>query len=202
MKNTVLLLLWLVALPVSLPAQQVAKPDRLFRITKGHLIGFIDRSGHIVVNPRYEDARGEFSEGLVAVSVNKKWGYIDTTGRMVIPPQFNIAQEFSEGLAPVKIGTGCELCGKWGFINKDGKVVIEPRFEAVHDFSEGLAVFRQGAKSGFIDRTGRIVIEPKFDYVSSFSGGLAEVQLNCDAVPVCDVGYIDKSGKYVWKPTQ
>jgi WG containing repeat len=62
---------------------------------------------------------------------------------MTIPPQFNIAYEFSEGLAPVKIGTGCELCGKWGFIDKTGKVVIEPRFEAVNDFSEGLAVFTQ-----------------------------------------------------------
>jgi hypothetical protein len=192
----------MVAMAFSLTAQQVTKPKKLFRITKGHLFGFIDHSGRIVVNPLYEDARSEFSEGLVAVAVNKKWGYIDTTGKMTIPPQFNIAYEFSEGLAPVKIGTGCELCGKWGFIDKTGKVVIEPRFEAVNDFSEGLAVFRQGTKSGFIDRTGRIVIEPRFDYATSFEAGLAEVQLNCNAVAVCDVGYIDKSGKYVWKPTQ
>jgi hypothetical protein len=83
-----------------------------------------------------------------------------------------------------------------------GRIIIEPQFEAVNDFSEGLAVFRQGTKSGFIDRTGKVVIEPKFDYATNFKGGLAEVHINCDAVPVCDMGYIDKSGRYVWKPTQ
>ncbi|WP_081103996.1 WG repeat-containing protein [Leptospira weilii] len=40
-----------------------------------------------------------FSEGLAAVQIGKKWGFIDKTGNVVIPPQLEIASHFSEGLA-------------------------------------------------------------------------------------------------------
>lgn len=203
MKKTVPVLICFTLTALLVNAQErVSKPDRLFRIVENGLFGYIDKTGRVVVKPQYENARSEFSEGLVAVEVNKKWGYINTMGKMIIQPQFNIAYEFVEGLAQVKIGTGCELCGKWGFIDTTGKVVIAPQFEDVEEFSEGLAGFRVGTKSGFIDKTGKVVIDPKFDYVGNFLGGIAEVQINCNAVPVCDIGYIDRKGKYVWKPAQ
>jgi hypothetical protein len=39
---------------------------------------------------------------------------------MAIPPQYDSANGFSEGLAPVWIGD------KWGWIDKTGKYVWEP----------------------------------------------------------------------------
>lgn len=42
-----------------------------------------------------------FSEGLAAVFIGCRWGYIDRTGSFVIKPQFRFASEFSEGLAAV-----------------------------------------------------------------------------------------------------
>ena len=42
-----------------------------------------------------------FSEGLVMVRVGGKDGYMDTTGKMIIEPQFESAGSFSEGLASV-----------------------------------------------------------------------------------------------------
>ncbi|MGE5417849.1 MAG: WG repeat-containing protein [Acidobacteriota bacterium] len=43
---------------------------------------------------------GKFSEGL-APAGNKIFGFIDTTGSYAIPPQYDAALEFSEGLAAV-----------------------------------------------------------------------------------------------------
>jgi WG containing repeat len=40
------------------------------------------------------------------------------------------------------------------------------------------------------------VIEPQFSWVGYFSGGLAHVKLDDE------MGYIDKTGKYVWRPTK
>ncbi|MDJ0515966.1 MAG: WG repeat-containing protein [Trichodesmium sp. MO_231.B1] len=42
-----------------------------------------------------------FSEGLAAVKKDGKWGYIDKTGKIVIPYQFDDAYGFQQGLAKV-----------------------------------------------------------------------------------------------------
>jgi hypothetical protein len=62
----------------------------------------------IAIEPKYDTA-ASFSEGLALVSLGsgqeRRWKYIDTTGKMVIEGQANwyLAGPFSEGLAPVGI---------------------------------------------------------------------------------------------------
>ena len=68
------------------------------------------------------------------IQQNGKWGYIDSTGKIVIKPQFVSAEEFSEGLAAIE-----NEHGKHGFIDESGAIVIEPKFDNWTDFSEGLA---------------------------------------------------------------
>ena len=43
-----------------------------------------------------------------------KYGYIDKTGQMIITPQFDYADAFSEGLT--RVGIGDANAGKWGYI--------------------------------------------------------------------------------------
>jgi hypothetical protein len=58
---------------------------------------------------------------LWPVKKDNKWGYIDKTGRLIIPFQFDTADYFSEGLAAVGIGE------KTGYIDKTGKFVVPPQ---------------------------------------------------------------------------
>ena len=53
-----------------------------------------------VISPRYEDAAA-FSEGLAAVKKDGKWGYINAENEVVVPFQYDLAGEFSEGYAVV-----------------------------------------------------------------------------------------------------
>ena len=62
-----------------------------------------------------------------------KWGFIDVKGKLIIPPNFEHADLFSEGLAAAKIN------GKYGYVDASGKFVIEPQFNAAFPFHEGLA---------------------------------------------------------------
>jgi WG containing repeat len=96
----------------------------------------------------------------------RRWGFISATG-IVIPPQFNDACWFSEGLAEVKVGD------KWGFINSVGEMVIPTQFDCTEKFSEGLASVRVGHQWGAIDPTGNLVIPLQFDLLCMFSEGLA-----------------------------
>jgi hypothetical protein len=81
-----------------------------------------------------------FSEGLASVRIvtpdTHRVGYIDPSGRVVIQPQFDYADDFSEGLAAVTIGT------KSGYIDKTGRLVIQPLFTSASAFSDGLAQVR------------------------------------------------------------
>ena len=74
----------------------------------------------------------------------------------MINQKFDLAGDFSEGLAAVRIGDS--TTGKWGFIDKQGKIIITPQFDAVGKFSQGLAPVRVGnatnGKWGFISRQG------------------------------------------------
>ncbi|HYF32514.1 MAG TPA: WG repeat-containing protein [Chitinophagaceae bacterium] len=65
----------------------------------------------------------EWHEGLVRFNTENGYGYMDTSGKIVIPAQYVSAKEFSEGLAAVsKKNEFGEI--KWGFIDKTGKVKI------------------------------------------------------------------------------
>ena len=62
---------------------------------------FIDKGGQFRIRLKPTQAAHSFSEGLAAVSLDKKWGFIDTKGQFVIPPQFGWVGDFSDGLAIV-----------------------------------------------------------------------------------------------------
>lgn len=64
--------------------------------------GFVDRSGQMVIEPQFEDAKS-FLCGFAAVKENDKWGYIDKTGKIIINCTFEDANSFSKyGVASVK----------------------------------------------------------------------------------------------------
>ena len=60
-------------------------------------------------------------------------GYIDLTGKVVIPLCFDDVGEFSEGLARF------ERDGRWGYLDLVGNIAIQPQFPWAEDFHEGLA---------------------------------------------------------------
>jgi hypothetical protein len=106
-------------------------------------------------------------------------------GNLVIPPQFDFALSFAEGLAPVLVGD------KVGYVDRTGRMVIEPQFDSAFDFSEGLAPVQVDGKVGYIGHNAEMVIAPQFERAREFSGGLAAVTKEGKEV------YIDASGAVV-----
>ena len=132
------------------------------------------------------DIVDDFREGLALVRLNDKYGFVDKTGKEVIPLKYEYAYSFREGLALVKLND------KYGFVDKTGKEVIPLKYEDANSFIEGLARVQLKGKYGFVDKTGKEIFPPKYDWVSNFfHEGLAEVQLNGKC------GFVDKTGKEV-----
>lgn len=80
------------------------------------------------------------------------------TVKEFIPPQYDMALSFFEGLAVVSVG------GKDGVIDKTGKEIVPPKYDWIESFSEGFASvnvggdnsggWADGGKWGIIDRIG------------------------------------------------
>lgn len=161
---------------------------------------FIDRSGKIISEDRYDSA-GQFSEGLAPVRVGKKWGYIDKTGKMVVAPQFDVVSSFADGVA---LASTSKL---FGYIDHTGKFVIAPQFTYAEDFSEGVAIVGS-LDSGvwYIDHKGKQAIADKFAIASRFFKGLAHVKLKSASaddgtIYMGDFAYIDRTGRRVFTYT-
>lgn len=119
---------------------------------------------------------------------NGKYGYVNKEGETIIDYQFDMADDFHEGLACVKMGNS------YGFIDKKGNYAINPQFAYARQFNDGLAAVKQGSDWGFIDKQGAVVINYEYDDVSDFIGKYAFV-LNWGKV-----GIIDAKGKMTVQP--
>jgi hypothetical protein len=132
-----------------------------------------------------------FQDNLALVQVNEKWGYMNTSGKLVIPAIYDDGNDFNKGFAIVKKGTEFLILNEAGTETKIGVPALD-----VKDFSEDLAPIRTlDKKFGFINSKGEITIESQFESVGYFKNGLAWAKTFDKKV-----GYIDKSGTWVIKP--
>lgn len=133
-----------------------------------------------------EDGKAAPARSLFLIKQGSKYGYMDRAGKVVIAPRYDMALDFSEGLAAVCVGSPLRKGppqdhspalpeGRWGYIDEKGTVVIQPRFVHAEPFASGVARVSEKAlagkeEAGFIDRRGKAL---SFTALRSFSEGLA-----------------------------
>lgn len=151
----------------------------------------------MVIEPHFSFAR-DFSEGLAAVMLGDRLGYIDKSGRFVIPPLLEVdplslyregAYQFSEGLSRMAIDH------QWGYIDPAGKILIPPQFDGAENFSNGLARVEVEHRYGYINKRGKFAIAPSFESAAhAFREELAAVEIDHK------YGYVNRHGAVVIRP--
>jgi hypothetical protein len=166
------------------PSPLEPDPEWLFGVGTLRECGFIDVRGREVVARQFRvhrcfDAGFSRREGFPA-EVDRRFGFIDGTGRLAVPARFDAASEFRGGRAAVTAG------GRAGFLDAQGRAVIPLNNDAVSTFSEGLAAVRPGGggRWGYVDTTGRMVIPARFRSADDFDGGLALVATDAGLVSI------------------
>ena len=85
---------------------------------------------------------GGYSNGMVAIEKDGKWGYLTSNGKLAIAPKYDYASPFSEGAAIVRIGDRFLIIDKSG---KETPINIAD-FKDVNHFENGLAPLKRKAK--------------------------------------------------------
>ena len=210
-RRLALVFVWCLALLASVAAAQSTAAPKFKPVFKRGLWAYADARGRLVIEPRF-DAAGEFDNGLARVGMvdeerpevngapNLKWGYIDETGKVVVPLLYASLRSFAEGLAaaatrlegvnPSHLRTRGDDSLRWGYVNRKGEVQIPIQYLSAGDFSEGLAPVNvnqptaggreasmcDGPRNfGYINPAGVLVIEPQYTMATKFIDGRARV---------------------------
>ncbi|MGC4128174.1 MAG: WG repeat-containing protein [Bergeyella sp.] len=106
----------------------------------------------------YDEAR-IFTEGRAAIRKNKKWGFIDESGKPVIPLIYDEVLYFEKsGLAPVSKN------GKHGFIDKNGKEIIPIIYDdAKYEQLDEIVAVKKNKKWAFFDNKSKQISEFIYD---------------------------------------
>ncbi len=112
-----------------------------------------------------EDRKLWDNEGLVAFAIDKKWGMIDTLGKIIVTPAYDDINPCSDGRIIVYNND------HYGVIDTEGNVIVEPKFEWAYSFSKGIAAVNVGGKYGFINRDGSWLVQPMFKRVDPAGEG-------------------------------
>ncbi|MFZ2783848.1 MAG: WG repeat-containing protein [Sediminibacterium sp.] len=93
--------------------------------------------------------------------VGGKQGFINCkTGEEIVPVQYAVVADFSEGLAPVNLGAvytadNGYIGGKWGYVDANGKTIIPLAYDEAGYFHNGKATVKQNGRTFSIDKTGK-----------------------------------------------
>lgn len=158
--------------------------------------GFCDANGAWVIKPKakYELVRS-FSEGFAQVKANGLWGYINQSGKQVVPCRYKDCGPFHGGLA-----YACQN-KSYGYIDTNGTMAIPASYAKARSFYHGLALVAMQRPDGqlvygYIDSRGENVIPCRYSRAYDFSNGLACVFANGEGY------FIDTAGQVWFGPFQ
>lgn len=220
-----LALVWgVVSVGSAMQGAGAADPERLeplFPILERGQWGFIDRTGRVVIPPRFNSLVNvdlEWRVGqtllpnqrprpadlfmaprvvpettlLVGARESGRWGVVDRSGQWALMPRFDQIGPYREGFAPIRAVT------RWGYADRVGRIIVPPLYEDVGGFRGGSSVVIEAGRCGVIDTAGRVVVRPRFERVvpadSVFHDGRAVVVLDEKK------GYVARGGNIVIPP--
>lgn len=132
----------------------------------GSRIKLLDEDGNVrfELKPyKGEEIRGcanSFFDGRLRVlTPSGKYGYIDKNGKYIIDPQYNMARDFSEGVAVVGHSADSykKFGGRFSVIDTQGKILFTVKPDLLlqtYRYSEGKLVVKKMDQMGFIDKKG------------------------------------------------
>ena len=161
---------------------------------------YIDKTGKVLTAKELKS-----HHEIVTFLQGDKMGLKHLDDNVVVPGEYDIIQNYSEGMAAVCKGN------RWGYVDSYGNNIIHCLYHSrlfydngvmddwgeygapdeANDFHEGLVMIMKNGKAGFLDKQGKVAIPFLYERAKDFSEGFAAVK------KAGKWGFINKEGKNV-----
>lgn len=167
-------------------------------VVQDHKCGIYDLAQRRVTAPIKFETIGVFSEGLFAFRKDRKWGFIDSTGTVLIPPDYDSVYRFKGARGwGLKASQHC-------LFDRNGRAIAYPDFDSILHQGEGYTIVCRevvnqhehgNKKCAVIDTHGNFIVPFKYESIREYANGRAVVRLNGKD------GIIDRAGREVLTPS-
>ncbi len=168
---------------------------------------FIDNTGKIILTDKDKPYKvdGPFYSGRALVKTPEGLGYIDKTGKMIIPAVY-VSQSLIALTSPMWFTNGTAVVSlkdkTYALIDVNGKTLTKKNYYFISDNSpifnfgepqpeENIFVYKNNAeeKHGYLDITGKELTPAIYKYAAPFREGMGKVTNDTKQ------GFIDRTGK-------
>ena len=127
--------------------------------------GIIDKKGNLIVPLKYDQIEDFNNEGKAKVFKDKKIGYVDKSGKEIIPCIYTTT--------PFYLFVQISANGKIGLIDKKGNVLLPAHYENItmtkqlphYYIKKPIIRIKLDGKYGFADSTAKVIVTPRYDYI-------------------------------------
>ena len=137
-----------------------------------------------------------FSQQFFPIKINKKWGLIDSEGRVVLKPDYDAIGDFqANGFAVMQRDGGVGLLsefgrevippqyedikvlnaslisvrdnGEWKVINLQGQTILPSGYDRLKVINNAYLAFESAGKWGLVNDKGKVITEPRFSWIGA-----------------------------------
>ncbi|WP_291727311.1 WG repeat-containing protein [Bernardetia sp.] len=183
-----------------------AQSNQLVLIEQNGKVGYADKTGKIIVAPRYDAIQDNFSEiyfakkGISEVKNSGKIGYINHEGKEILPLEFSKVNDFY-GIYNVKdaVTVAKKPNSKYGTIDRHNNTIIpfEYDFIGMDERNDTLSFVKQNKHWGVINPFGQPVVPIRYSsvkYLQKPNSQRALIEVFSDSSAVL---YLDEKGNFV-----
>lgn len=96
-----------------------------------------------------------------AIFKNKKYGYINASGEVIIPEEYDEARSFNDGFAIVKKDN------KYGVIDNQNNIILPFNYDALENYGNARFLTKKDDKYGLVKETGNIAVIFDYDVIDN-----------------------------------
>ena len=176
--------------------------DTFIRVRKHNQKYFMTDANGNMLGTECDSILTGFSQGLCAIKLNGKWGYMDKTGKIVIEPIYDFARVFTQdGISRVRKGNENMFIDKTGkcitsvdktlsgmvhnralvvldgekcLIDRNGCKICNIDCDKIYSFEDDfMATIISNGKAQKIDTMGNVVLKTDYGYIGTFNENIA-----------------------------